>query len=236
MYSPTPIFWEPLSVNYSSSYIGAAILACTAESCKIRSERGVFGPNFAVFGRTGPNRRTDVTFQAGFCSFRPYRSKSLHRCNSTYNGPIEVPKISVWGYTQKTLIKWLHTPQSCKMVEQWSSVFPTALSIFHSRFLQQKHAASSCNAHPSTRQASVPLSFHAGVLSECPHLPPSPTIITHIVECPCGLVVKWKCISLYQLQYCNTSCVLDCKPLLYKERVDDTIAVVVCCCCLSHIN
>ena len=27
--------------------------------------------------------------------------------------------------------------------------------------------------------------------------------IIHVIECPCGLVVKCKCIPLYQLQYCN---------------------------------
>ena len=31
----------------------------------------------------------------------------------------------------------------------------------------------------------------------------------HVVESSCGLVVKRKYISLYQLQYCNISCVLD---------------------------
>ena len=42
-----------------------------------------------------------------------------------------------------------------------------------------------------------------------------------IVECPCGLVVKCKCVSLYQLQYCNIACVLDYKPLLFRAiRVD----------------
>ena len=51
--------------------------------------------------------------------------------------------------------------------QQWSSLVPTPLSIVISRCLQQKHAASSCNAHPSTRQAIVPLYFHACVLSEC---------------------------------------------------------------------
>ena len=44
------------------------------------------------------------------------------------------------------------------------------------------------------------------------------TIFIHVVECPCGLDVKWKCISLDQLQYCNIACVLhlDYRPLLYK--------------------
>ena len=40
----------------------------------------------------------------------------------------------------------------------------------------------------------------------------------HAVESPYGLihVVKRKCISLHQLQYCNASCVLDDnKPLSY---------------------
>ena len=36
----------------------------------------------------------------------------------------------------------------------------------------------------------------------------------HVVESPCGLVVKRKCIYLYHLQYCNIACVLDSKPLL----------------------
>ena len=31
----------------------------------------------------------------------------------------------------------------------------------------------------------------------------------YVVECPCGLVVKCKYISLYQLQYCNIACFLD---------------------------
>ena len=35
-----------------------------------------------------------------------------------------------------------------------------------------------------------------------------------VVKSPYGLV-KRKCISLDQLQYCNISCVLDYKPLLY---------------------
>ena len=37
----------------------------------------------------------------------------------------------------------------------------------------------------------------------------STILYTHVIESPCGLVVKRKkCISLYQLQYCNISCVL----------------------------
>ena len=49
----------------------------------------------------------------------------------------------------------------------------------------------------------------------------------HIVECPycCGLV-KCKCISLYQLQYCNiVVCVLDYKPLLYKVLMAINVSV-----------
>ena len=30
----------------------------------------------------------------------------------------------------------------------------------------------------------------------------------HVGECPCGLVVKCKCISFYQLQYCNAGKIL----------------------------
>ena len=42
-----------------------------------------------------------------------------------------------------------------------------------------------------------------------------------IVECPCGLVVKCKCVSLYQLQYCNIACVLETISLYCIElRVD----------------
>ena len=44
------------------------------------------------------------------------------------------------------------------------------------------------------------------------------TIHTHAVESPYGLLVERKCISLHKLQYCNVSCVLDYKPLLYKSR------------------
>ena len=43
-------------------------------------------------------------------------------------------------------------------------------------------------------------------------------IHTYIVECPCGLAVKCKCISLHQLQYCNIACVLDYNPFLYNGR------------------
>ena len=42
--------------------------------------------------------------------------------------------------------------------------------------------------------------------------------VLHVVECPCALVVRCKCISLYQLQFCSIACVLDYKPLLYKGR------------------
>ena len=35
-------------------------------------------------------------------------------------------------------------------------------------------------------------------------------LYTHVVECPCGLFVQCKCISLHQLQYCNIACLLDC--------------------------
>ena len=38
------------------------------------------------------------------------------------------------------------------------------------------------------------------------------------VESLNGLVLKRKCISLHQLQYCSVSCVLDYKPLLYNGR------------------
>ena len=43
---------------------------------------------------------------------------------------------------------------------------------------------------------------------------------------PCGFVVKHEGISLYQLQYCNVSFVLDYKPLQYCIRVDDTFTTV----------
>ena len=33
-----------------------------------------------------------------------------------------------------------------------------------------------------------------------------------VVEYPRGLVVKCKCISLHELQYCNIACVLDISP------------------------
>ena len=46
-----------------------------------------------------------------------------------------------------------------------------------------------------------------------------------VVKSRCGLVVKRRCIYLCQLQYCTISCVLDDKLLLYKARVDVTIAV-----------
>ena len=42
--------------------------------------------------------------------------------------------------------------------------------------------------------------------------------LKHVVESPYDLVVKRKCSSLHQLQYCNVSCVLDYNPLLYKRR------------------
>ena len=57
----------------------------------------------------------------------------------------------------------------------------------------------------------------------------------HVVECPCGLVIKCKCISLYQLQYCNTACVLDYYRRPYCiRRVDGTILllyIIINFCC-----
>ena len=49
----------------------------------------------------------------------------------------------------------------------------------------------------------------------------------NIIEYPCGLVVKCKCIFLYQLQYCNIVCVLDytSKPLLYKVLMAINVSV-----------
>ena len=47
------------------------------------------------------------------------------------------------------------------------------------------------------------------------------------VQWPCGRVVKCKCISLYQLQYCNIACVLDYKPLLYRLKFDALILLLI---------
>ena len=52
------------------------------------------------------------------------------------------------------------------------------------------------------------------------------SVIHVVVECPCGFVVKCKCIYLYQLQYCNIACVLDYRALsLYCIKVDGTVTV-----------
>ena len=46
---------------------------------------------------------------------------------------------------------------------------------------------------------------------------------------PYGFDVKRKCNYLYQVQYCNVSCVLDYKPLLYKGRwYYDFILLLTC--------
>ena len=54
----------------------------------------------------------------------------------------------------------------------------------------------------------------------------------HVVKCPCGLVVKCKCIPLYQLQYRNIACVLDYKPLLNEGRCTITVyyykSIILC--------
>ena len=58
-----------------------------------------------------------------------------------------------------------------------------------------------------------------------------------VVECPCVLlVVKYKYISIYQLQFCNIACVRDYKPLLYKKCRCTNITVALYRIFINPIN